>query len=98
MKRLLTVIALASSACTLAGGAAAGPRFGVADDAGKYSDDGGSAVYKTLTDIGMTDNRMVVLWDANRPTEIVEKAFLDRALPVAEAHGIRIVFAAEPAR
>jgi hypothetical protein len=98
VKRLLTVIALASSACTLAGGAAASPRFGVADDAGKYSDDGGAAVYKTLADIGMTDNRMVVVWDANRPMEIVEKPFLDRALPVAEAHGIRVVFAVAPRR
>jgi hypothetical protein len=98
VKRLLTVIALAVSACTIAGGAAGSPRFGVADDAGKYSDDGGAAVYKTLSDIGMTDNRMVVLWDASRPAEIVEKPFLDRALPVAEAHGIRVVFAVAPRR
>jgi hypothetical protein len=97
VKRLLTVITLALSACPLAA-AAAGPRFGVADDAGKYSDDGGAAVYKTLADVGMTDNRMVVLWDASRPTEIVEKPFLDRALPIAEAHGIRVIFAVAPKR
>ncbi|MDQ3823227.1 MAG: hypothetical protein M3321_08305 [Actinomycetota bacterium] len=100
MKRLLTVIALALSACPLAGAATgpAGPRFGVADDAGKYSDDGGAAVYKTLADVGMTDNRMVVLWDHTRPLDIVEQPFLDRALPVAEEHGIRIVFAVAPRR
>ena len=97
MKKLLTVIALALSACPLEA-AAAGPRFGVADDAGKFSDDGGAAVYKTLADIGMTDNRMVVVWDASRPLDIVEKPFLDRALPVAEAHGIRLVFAVAPRR
>jgi hypothetical protein len=98
MKTLTTATALLFVACTLAGAAAGSPRFGVADDAGKYSDDGGAAVYKTLADIGMTDNRMVVLWDAARPAEIVEKPFLDRALPVAEEHGIRIVLAVAPLR
>jgi hypothetical protein len=98
MKTITTAIAFACSACLLAGGAAAGPRFGVADDAGKYSDDGGAAVYKTLADLGMTDNRVAVLWDASRPAEIVEKPFLDRALPVAREHGIRVVFAVSPRR
>ena len=95
MKKLLTVIAVALCACPAAAG---GPKFGVADDAGKYSDDGGAAVYTTLRDIGMTENRMVVLWDAARPLDIVEKPFLDRALPIAEEHGIRLVFAVAPRR
>jgi hypothetical protein len=98
MKTITTAIAFASAACLLAGAAAAGPRFGVADDAGKHSDDGGAAVYKTLVDLGMTDNRVAVFWDASRPAEIVEKAFLDRALPVAREHGIRVVFAVSPRR
>jgi hypothetical protein len=98
MKTLTTAIALACAACTLAGAAAGSPRFGVADDAGKYSDDGGAAVYATLTDLGMTDNRMWVFWDASRPAQIVEKPFLDRALPIAAKHGIRVVFAVSPLR
>ena len=98
MKILSTTIALACLAAVLVGAAGASPRFGVADDAGKFSDDGGAAVYATLADIGMTENRMVVLWDAARPAEIVEKPFLDRALPVAQKHGIRVVFAVAPRR
>jgi hypothetical protein len=98
VKTISTAIALACAACTFAGAAAGSPRFGVADDAGKYSDDGGAAVFATLADIGMTDNRMVVLWDASRPAVIVEKPFLDRTLPVAERHGIRVVFAVAPLR
>jgi hypothetical protein len=98
MKTITTAIALVCSACTLAAGAAASPSFGVTDDAGKYSDDGGAAVFKTLGNLGMSTNRMAVFWDATRPTEIVEKAFLDRTLPVAEKHGIRVVFAVAPLR
>jgi hypothetical protein len=98
MKTITTAIAFACSAWLLAGAAAAGPRFGVADDAGKYSNAGGAAVYLTLADLGRSDNRVAVLWDASRPGEIVEKPFLDRALPIAEQHGIRIVFAVSPRR
>jgi hypothetical protein len=98
MKTLSTAIALACAACTLAGAASGSPRFGVADDAGKYSDDGGAAVYTTLGDVGMTDNRMWVFWDAARPAQIIEKPFLDRALPIAEKHGIRVVLAVSPLR
>jgi hypothetical protein len=98
MKTLAISIALACCACLLAGAAAATPRFGVAEDAGKYADDGGAAVYAALKDVGMTDNRMWVFWDASRPTEIVEKPFLDRALPVAERSGVRVVFSVSPLR
>jgi hypothetical protein len=98
MRTLSAVIALACAACSLAGGASAGPSFGVADDAGKYADDGGDSVFATLSELGMTDNRIWVFWDASRPAEIVEKPFLDRALPVAETRGIRVVFSVSPLR
>ena len=85
-------------ACASPAGAASGPRFGVADDAGKYADDGGEAVFETLADLGMTDNRMWVFWDDRRPLAFVEKPFLDRVLPVAERRGIRVVFSVSPLR
>jgi hypothetical protein len=98
MKKLASAAALACAALLLPSVAGAGPRFGVADDAGKYADDGGQAVFETLEGLGMTDNRMWVFWDDTRPLAIVEKPFLDRALPFAERQGIRVVFSVSPLR
>jgi hypothetical protein len=98
MKNLASAAALVVAACLIPAAAAASPRFGVADDAGKYADDGGQAVFETLNDLGMTDNRMWIFWDDRRPLAFVEKPFLDRALPVAEARGIRVVFSVSPLR
>jgi hypothetical protein len=79
--------------------AASGPAFGVADDAGKYADDGGSNVFLTLGDIGFTTNRITVLWepnDGNNGFTIREKGFLDRTVPVAALRGIDLVLDVYP--
>jgi hypothetical protein len=98
MKKLASAAAALACALLVPTGAAGGPRFGVADDAGKYADDGGDEVFAALTDLGMTDNRMWIFWDDRRPLAFVEKPFLDRALPVAEERGIRVVFSVSPLR
>jgi len=91
--------ALACLICALAfAGAAGSTTFGVADDTGKYADDGGARFFYALTDLGMTENRVAVLWDPARPTTIVDQAFLDRSIPQARAYGIDIVFAIYPAK
>src|SRR5438105_3420974 len=90
---LLLPLALALGLAATAHGAV---RFGVTEDAGKYADDGGATFFPTLTDLGMTQNRITVFWDAAHPAEIQEKAFLDRSLPVAAANHIRIVFSVQP--
>jgi hypothetical protein len=59
MWRITAVLACACAALTLAG-AASSTTFGVADDAGKYSEDGGASFFHMLTDLGMTENRMAV--------------------------------------
>ena len=74
------------------------PGFGVADDGGKYSDDGGAAFFSRLLGLGMTENRITVLWHADRPATIVERGFLDRSLPQAAVRGVRVVFHDHPAR
>src|ERR671935_252799 len=85
--------------CALAfAGAAAGAVFGVADDAGKYADDGGNSFFATLNDLGMTENRVTVLWDPASPTTITDQAFLDRSVPKAVRHGVDLVFAIYPAK
>ena len=85
---LCAALAAAALAVTPAAQAA---RFGFADDAGKYADDGGGPYFNDLKAAGGTDNRITVHWDPARPDAIPEKSFLDRALPVAKAKGVRVV-------
>src|SRR5919201_3593358 len=91
--------ALVCLLCALAfSGAALGTVYGVADDAGKYADDGGASFFATLNDLGMSENRVTVLWDPANPTTITEQAFLDRSVPQAVAHGIDLVLDIYPAK
>ena len=85
---LCAAVAAAALAATPVAQAA---RFGFADDAGKYADDGGVAFFSDLKAAGGTENRITVHWDPDRPSAILEKPFLDRSLSVAEAKGIRVV-------
>ena len=87
----LLVAAAAAAALATASGAQAA-RFGFADDAGKYADDGGAAYFSDLKAAGGTENRITVLWDPKRPDTILEDSFLDRVVPVATEKGIRVVF------
>ena len=75
----------------LAAPAAHAARFGIADDAGKYAENPAS-FYRQLRGLGMTENRIRVDWNPDRPRTIVEKSFLDRALPAARAQGVKVVF------
>ncbi len=95
---LKTVVA---SGCLLvclafAGGAAAGPKIGFAEDATKYNSDGGAALFDEMNHLGTTTNRMAVFWDSSAPTTIQDEEFLQRSVPVAVAHGIQVVFAVYP--
>src|SRR5919201_2073571 len=96
--RLSAAIASLAAALMLTGAAAGATTFGVTDDAGKYADDGGAAFFSTLTDLGMTENRVSVLWDPANPTTIADQTFLDRSVPQAAAHGIDLVLDIYPAK
>jgi hypothetical protein len=85
-------ILCACGAALAAAPADAAPRFGIAEDATKYAEDGGIALYSRMTSLRMTVNRIAVRWNPLEPTEILEKKFLDRAVPVAKGSGIRTVF------
>src|SRR6266511_2647361 len=95
MRRISAVLASACAALALAG-AASSTTFGVADDAGKYAEDGGAGFFNVLTALGMTENRMAVFWDPVNPTTIVDQAFLDRSVPQAMRRGIDVMFAIYP--
>ncbi len=95
---LKTVIA---SVCLLvclafAGGAAAGPKIGFAEDATKYAPDGGATLFDEMNHLGTTTNRMAVFFASDAPTTIQDEAFLRRSVPVAIAHGIQVVFDVYP--
>jgi hypothetical protein len=98
MRHFRTALAGAVCALALAATAQAGVSFGVADDQGKYGDDGGAVFFDTLRQAGLTENRVTVLWDADHPTSIVETGFLARSLPVARRKGVDVVFAVYPAK
>ena len=93
---LATGVAGASTGHTGSGvRAAAAPalNWGVADDASKFADDGGSWFYGQLHGANLTENRWTVSWDSSHPTAIGELAFLQRAAPKAQAAGIHVVLA-----
>jgi hypothetical protein len=95
MLRLFALLACACTALALAGSASS-TTFGVADDAGKYAEDGGASFFNMLTDLGMTENRVAVFWDPANPTTIVDQPFLDRAIPQAMRRGLEVMFAIYP--
>ena len=97
MKNLAAALALVLALLVLAPGALADPGLGINDDAGKYSN-GDPLFFETMSSLGLTENVMTVLWDPSRPTEIAEQALLERALPVAAAHGIEVVLDVYPSK
>src|SRR5438105_10389662 len=92
---LVLLLALGLAASPAASGAL---RLGVADDTGKYAEDGGSWFFSEMDGVGLTDNRISIAWDPTRPTTIDDRAFLDRSMPFAALHGIRVIASVYPAR
>lgn len=91
MKRVALAL-LVTAALVLPAAARAGTVFGVTEDAGKYSTDGGAAFFSRLRDVGMTENAVSVQWDPDRPGVIAEAALLDRLVPTASRFGVRLIF------
>ena len=90
------MLAASAAALAMAAAAPASPRFGVAEDATKYADDGGASIYPRIQALGMVENRFTVRWNPADPTTIQEQGFLDRSLPAAARAGMRIVFDVYP--
>jgi hypothetical protein len=74
--------------------------YGVADDTGKYADDGGAWFDQQLLAANLTEVRWTLAWSPADPQSIGELPFLERAAPVAQVDGIRVVLAlyGRPAR
>jgi hypothetical protein len=88
---VLTASAGAHPAAGITTATAAPISWGAADDASKFADDGGAAFYGTLKGAGLTQNRWTLGFDASDPTAIKELPFLERAAPVAQAAGVRVI-------
>ncbi len=65
--------------------------WGVADDASKYADDGGTWFYGELQGANLTQNRWTLAFDPSNPTAIDDLPFLERSAPVAQAAGVRVL-------
>jgi hypothetical protein len=96
MKKLTAVLAAVCALGAVASSASAGVSFGVSDDAGKYAKNGGYSFLAMLNDVGLTENRVTVRWDATQPTTIVDRPFLNKFVPRALSRGVRVVFAVYP--
>ena len=70
--------------------------FGVTEDATKYSEDGGAFYFKVMADLGMKEDRVIVFWDENTPSKLLEGSFVDRMMKAADSPGIRIILAIQP--
>jgi hypothetical protein len=93
LRGAIAVFVGALAALSLTGAAAGVLRYGVTEDAGKYSADGGAAFFSQLNDVGLTENVITIYWDPTLPGGMAEPGLLDRVLPQASARGIRIVLA-----
>jgi hypothetical protein len=96
MKRLGVTFAFACAALVLAAPGQAAINVGVADDHPVGQADGGAAFFALMSDVGLKEVRLSVLWDASQPTTIVNQAEIAAVLPVATLRGVNVVFSVAP--
>ena len=90
MRPLLATL-VAGCAALVAAPLAGATDFGVTEDETKSNP---PAFYPQLAELGMKTNVISVTWDPDNPTALpAEAAQIDALLPVAQAHGVRVVFA-----
>jgi hypothetical protein len=77
----------------LAAGTAHAAEFGANDDTGKYLADTSGQFFSDMAATGLKTNVVTLKWDPQQPETIPDRERLDTALPLAEAAGVRIVFA-----
>ena len=78
-------------ALALAAGASGAVSVGVSEDRGK--DVNPAAFFATMTDVGLTTNRVSVIWDPAKPTAVPAQGQIQSWLPLAQKAGVHIVVA-----
>ncbi|HUQ23984.1 MAG TPA: hypothetical protein VM049_13355 [Gaiellaceae bacterium] len=91
MKKLTAALALAGALIFATGALAVD--FGANDDTGKYLAGESATYFGQMAAAGLRQNVMTLKWDPAAPMTVPDKAFLDAALPAAQAAGIKVVFA-----
>jgi hypothetical protein len=66
---------------------------GAADDHPKASPEVADRFYDAMADVGLTENRITVIWDPARPTEIPNRDSLAHAIEDATARGVHVTLA-----
>ena len=89
LTKILGLIGSLCAALALAGAAHGGISFGVSEDRGKIDPN----FFPTLHDVGLNENRVSLTWDPAAPGQIPDQDALAQMLPMAQAHGVRVVFA-----
>jgi hypothetical protein len=97
MQRLAVLVALLVSALTFTGGASAVLRVGVADDLGR-SPDQSVWFLDSMSELGMSENRITVNFDPAAPTTIPDQWQLDLFVPLATLRGVHPVFSVSPTK
>ena len=82
MKRAAVVLSLL--ALLGATPAAGSVRFGASEDAMEFAEDGGTALFGTMTDTGMSVDAVDVYWNPAEPTTIDNEAKLHTLLAAAQ--------------
>jgi hypothetical protein len=85
-------LACALVALALAAPAQADVVVGAADNRPESSPEQAERFYDTMSDVGLTENRLAVVWNPARPTVIDRQAALDQAVILAQRNGINLTF------
>lgn len=96
MLRRQLIVCAAIGGVLLGAGVALAADVGANDDTGKYAPDGGAAFYQRMASVGLGQTVITVRWRPSDPLAIAEESLLDRTVPVAQAAGLRVVFAVYP--
>jgi hypothetical protein len=91
-------LACALGALLLAPAAAADIRVGVADDHPKGSPDVAGRFYDAMKDVGLTENRITLLWDSAHPTTIDGQDNLAAAIQDAQSDGVKVTLDIYPSK
>jgi hypothetical protein len=92
------MLACVLGALLVAPAAAADIRVGAADDHPKASPEIAGEFYEAMKDVGLTENRITLLWDSAHPTTIESQDNLAAAIQDAQADGVRITLDIYPSR
>ena len=97
--RLMIACALAALAALAASPVAqADLRVGAADDHPKHSPEIAGRFYDAMQDVGLTENRISVVWDPAKPTTIPDRDATTHAVELAAAHGIHVTLSIYPGK